>query len=77
MGFKVTDLEQRGAFVLHATLLGARCVTPEIGHLETHTFGGNKETSQDGTNTYSKNHGETDVASSFRKASEVARSSRS
>ena len=48
----------------------------QIGNLETHTFGGNKEASQDGTYTYRKNHGDTDVASSFQKACAVARANR-
>ena len=48
-----------------------------IGSLEDHTFGGNKETSQDGQDTYRRNHGDPpDVLSSFRKACETAAGSR-
>lgn len=48
----------------------------QIGRLEAHTFGGNKETSQDGEDTYRKNHSDPpDVHSSFRKARELAAAS--
>ncbi len=47
-----------------------------IGRLEAHTFGGNKQASQDGLDTYRKDHGDEDVFSSFRKAREAAAASR-
>lgn len=48
-----------------------------IGRLEDHTFGGNKEASQDGPDTYRRMHSDPpDVPSSFRKACETAARSR-
>ena len=39
-----------------------------IGRLEDHTFGGNKNASQDSIDTYRKDHGDSDVFASFRRA---------